>query len=258
MSVAPNKALYTILLLVFIAVPVANFLPFIGGGERGEARFDDDPEVYVAAADYAFSIWSVIFLGMLAFSWGIFSGKETAPTPALHRAIKALIVAGLASIAFVPISFTNNQTCGWLDILVHLIALIAAVKALRQHVAEQPTDSGWRWTYFAPSIYLGWISAAYVISTSLMVIELGADDIPERIQQTGAMFLVAVLFFIARWLISKADAFYGLTVIWALIAIGVKQPYPPGIRWIAWGAAATLGILILARILGKEKLFYAR
>ena len=258
MSVARNKTLYAILLLVFVAVPIANYIPFIGGGERAETRFDDDPEVYVAAADYAFSIWGVIFLGMLAFSWGIFRNKEVAPTKALHKAITYLIVAGLASIAFVPISFTNNQTWGWLDILVHLIALIAAVKALREHVEQQPQDGGWRWTYFAPSVYLGWISAAYVISTSLMVIELGASDIPERIQQTGAMFLLAVLLFIGRWLISKEDVFYGLTVIWALIAVGVKQPDPPGLRWITWGAAATLGILILARILGKQKLFYAR
>ena len=126
------------LLIVFICVVLANFVlsPILSDGNQ----FADDPETRVAAAGYAFAIWGIIFAGMLMFPLYLIIAKLK-ETPNLKRAIAGLIIAGLASIAFVPISIYSTFTVGWFDILAHLIPLIITWFSLRRFAAEVPATT---------------------------------------------------------------------------------------------------------------------
>ena len=241
------------MLFVFIAVPLANLIlsPFLGDGDQ----FADDAEVRVAAAGYAFSIWGVIFTGMLLFSASLVFGSEP-DSRDLRSAMIGLMVAGSASIAFVPISIYLSQTVGWIDIMAHLIPLIVAAIFLRKHVKQHPRSASSRWFFFGPSMYLGWISAATVISTALMANEWGIR-LPEA---TATMVATAVVVFLGLagvWMIFQSDPIYAGTVCWALIAVGVKQSAYPPIRYAAWGASAMLLILIIVRLAAGRQKFYA-
>ncbi len=241
-----------ILLATFILVPIANY---IAAYTSGSGRFDDDATTLVDAAGYAFSIWGVIFLGMLLFSW--FQFREDRPTQALKNAYRYLVLAGLASIAFVPISISNNQLLGTFDLLWHLAALIAANRALRAHVAEVGRPA-YGWTYFAPSMYLGWISAATVIATALGLDQLGVSfSRPTAIVIATGLYIVLTL--LGSFFATRRDPFYGLTVAWALVAVGVEQGASsvPALRRLGRGRRGTGGHrLVLVRPAEQRLLRY--
>lgn len=242
-----------VLLIVFISVPLANYIlpPMLADGNQ----FADDPQTRVAAAGYAFAIWGIIFAGMLMFSIYLIIAKVP-QTPDLNRAIMGLIVAGLASIAFVPISIYFSFTVGWFDILAHLFPLIVAWFSLRRFAANNQSTNKGNFTFFGPSMYLGWISAATVISTSLMANEQGivlAD-------QTATILSIAVLVFLSGVAIVvtlNRDVVIGSTIAWALVAVGVKQSAFPAIQMTAWVAAGVVVAVVCYQSFIKGQPFYA-
>ena len=244
------SALRWTLLLVFIAVPIINFLPI------GDDRFEDDVSTLVDPAGFAFSIWGLIFLGMLVFSWLLFSGKEL-DSQGLRQAATGLIVAGLASIHFVPISIAGNQVWVFVDVAAHLLALIYAYLGLRAHDRAFPHRSAsigiW---WFAPSMYMGWISAATVVAFTLALKQLGLEvSIPTGIWIAAALILVLIA--IGRYFLVMADAVYSLTVAWALVGIGFEQGAIPLLRYAAWAGAIVLSTSVLLRLSrGSKSLFY--
>jgi hypothetical protein len=252
-----NYTLRYALLAVFIGVPLANFglQPLLSDG----SQFTDDPETRVAAAGYAFAIWGVIFTGMIWFAGYIAFGNEP-ETPSLRKAIVCLMIAGLASIAFVPISIYCNFTIGWLDIMAHLIPLALAAVFLRSHVAtvaeNQQVSSLSRWSFFGPSMYFGWISAATVISTSLVASEWDIE-LGDSLATGLAITTIICLGGFAIWMTRKEDPIYGATVCWALIAVGVKQEPFPAIRYIAWGCAVIVGLTVFFQLLNRRKVYFA-
>lgn len=238
-----------ILILTFLAVVLVNYSPFIFS--EGQNRFDDDPGTLVDAAGYAFSIWGIIFLGMIGFC--LYQFKENNHTAALRQAYVFLFVAGLASIAFVPISYTNVQLLTTVNLLWHLVALIAANRALRAHRDQGAVRTGW--IYFAPSVYLGWVSGATVIAVALGLKEVGVS-FSEGTEAVVATGLLLILTGIGTWLTLKNDGVYGLTVAWALTAIGVEQAGYPMVQYTAWGGAILVALLALSRLVRSETVFF--
>ena len=241
----------TVLLIVFILVPVANYLPILL--DVSQDRFTNGTDTHVDAAGYAFSIWGLIFTGMLLFAALQFRVSEV--TPALLRAYRFLVLAGLASIAFVPISFGDNYLWGAFDLLWHLLALLGAYTALREHVREAGRPE-YAWAYVAPSVYLGWVSAATVISFALALQQLGVT-FTGGTEVLVATALVLVLTALGLYLCLRADAVYALTVAWALVAVAVEQQDARPIFWAASAGAGMLLITVLWRVLGAKPFFYA-
>ena len=236
----------------FILVPVANYLPILL--DVSQDRFTNDVETRVDAAGYGFSIWGVIFTGMLLFA--AFQLRNPEDTPALRRAYRFLILAGLASIAFVPISLGSNQLLGFVDLLWHLLALIGAYVALRAH-AREVGKPNYGWTYFAPTMYLGWISAATVISTALALDQLGVSFAPDTAIYI-ATGLVVVLTALGLYLGLRGDSIYALTVAWALVAVAVEQEDAALIFWGGVAGAGLLGASAVAALVGERRFFYAK
>ena len=238
-------------LAIFLAATLVNFLPL------GERRFEDDAQTLVTVAGYAFSIWGVIFLGLIGFSLLLARGREP-DTPSLRRATIGLVVAGIASIAFVPISIGGDQVLGFLDVLVHLLALVYAYTHLRRHVAATPgaRSRGEAFWFYGPSMYLAWISAATVIAASLALEQLGVE-VGVQASIALACALVIVLLAVARRFEAEADNVYGLTVAWALVGLGVEQSPLPVLRYLAWAAAAVLVVNATLRASRGHYGFYA-
>lgn len=241
-----------LLLIVFVLVPAVNYastmLP------RGDSQFDDYGKTRVDAATWAFAIWGVIFTGMILFSIAMLTRKSEDP-PSLKRAQTGLIVAGLASIAFVPISIYLSDTITWIDIMVHLGALMFAVWNLRAVAAAYPENSFSRWTWFGPSMYLGWISAASVIATALMLQDVGIS-VADHIATIVACATIVFVGGVAIWMAWKRDPIYAMTIVWALVAVGVRQADFLPVRYASWGMAAAV-IVVTVITLMKRRGFYA-
>jgi hypothetical protein len=249
-----GRTLPWILLFTFIVVTVVNFgarwLP--GGADQ----FRNMPDTRIDAAAYAFPvIWSLIFFGMIGFAIDLIRNPNES-TPSLRSAIKWLLVAGAASIAFVPISIYRSDTESWLDILVHLIALVAAQICLRRHIQSIASlHQRTRWWFVPPSLYLGWISAATAIGTALMLRENRILVQPE-VGEIVTLMVIACLTIVGALMIERKGCPFSLTLAWAFIAIGVEQAAHPMIRKTAWGAAAVL-IVMAATGFYLNRFFYA-
>lgn len=240
-----------LLLITFIIVPVANYLPIVIGVTQD--RFANDVTTRVDAADYAFSIWGVIFTGMLVFA--ILQLNNKSKSKDLKRAYIYLLLAGLASIAFVPISIGDNPLLVFVDLVAHLAVLIAAHLALRAHVDKGGKPSH-GWSYFAPSMYLGWISTATVISAALALDYLGLGFEPP-VAIVVAFVLQLVLIAIGVYLTLRKDVVFGLTVAWALVAVAIKQQDADLLFWGGVAGAIFLGTLAVVRVAGRKAYFYA-
>ena len=249
-----GRTLPWILLATFVIVTVINFgarwLP--GGADQ----FRDMRETRVDAAAYAFPvIWSLIFFGMIGFAIHLIRHRNEA-TRSLDSAIKWLLVAGAASIAFAPISLYASSTAVWLDIVVHLFSLIAAQVCLRRHIREIAAKHHRpHWWYVPPSLYLGWISAAMVISSALALRENRIMVQPE-VAEIVTLMVIGCLTILGALMVERQDCPFSLTLAWAFIAIGVKQSPFPLIQKTAWGAAAIM-IVMSATAWYLKRFFYA-
>ena len=224
---SPRRSLPWALLVMFVIVTVVNFGSrwFPGGAEQ----FRNMPDTRIDAAGYAFPIiWSLIFFGMIAFAIDLIRHPQES-TGSLKSAIKWLLVAGAASIAFVPISLYASDTASWLDILVHLIALILAQTCLRRHVGTIGIEHRRsRWLFLPPSLYLGWISAAMAISTALMLRE-NRILVQNEVGEIVTLMVIACLTIVGSLMIERKGGPFSLTLAWAFIAIGVEQSEHPRI-----------------------------
>ncbi len=239
---------------MFVVVTVVNFGSrwFPGGAEQ----FRNMPDTRIDAAGYAFPIiWSLIFFGMIGFAMDLIRHPHEW-TGSLRWATQWLLVAGAASIAFVPISLYASDTASWIDIAVHLLALIAAQICLRRHINTIGSDHrrprGW---YLPPSLYLGWISAAMAISTALALRENGIL-VQAEVAQIVTLMVIACLTIVGALMIERQGGPFSLTLAWAFIAIGVEQAAFPLIRKTAWAAAAVL-IVMAATAFYLNRFFYA-
>ena len=240
------------LLVVFVLVPVVNYLPIVL--DVSQDAFTQGSSTYIDPASYAFSIWGLIFLGMIVFA--VLQRRVADPSPQLVSAYRYLVLAGLASIAFVPISLGANYVWGALDLLWHLFALLGAYFALRRHVRRSAAAPAYDWSYFAPSAYLGWVSAATVLSLALALQQLGLQ-LSDGWQTLWALALVLTLTGIGLYLLSEGDAVYAATVAWALLAIGIEQREELFLFLAPSAGAALILIAIGATRLNRRPLFYA-
>ncbi len=244
------KKLLIFQLLTFILVPIVNFVPnlFL------ESPFGDDPKTLIQPAGYAFSIWGPIFLGMLIFS--VFQLKtERVDSPHLRTATIAAISAGWASIAFVPISYSDIQGLALVDILWHLASLIVLFIALRKQILLEKAPNT-KWFYLPTQMYLGWISAATAVSVALFLRQSFGVDLPYSKEVMVTFAVIAALTAVAIFINSINGSIVSLTIVWALVGIIVANQ-DSAISWAAGGAITLILLAVVVHLLQGKSLSYA-
>jgi len=218
-----------------------------------DSQFDDDPTVLIQPAGYAFSIWGPIFLGMIIYSW--FQMKEErVDSPHLKTATMAGIFAGLASIAFVPISFSDIQWLGFVNIIWHLVALVVVFIALRKQVQLEKNPNT-HWYYLPTQMYLGWICAATAVSTALALTEAGwIPEISNQVMITVG--IIGALVLIGLFMATQRGMVVPLVFIWALIGIIVESGRYEMIKYASIAGIVILGIFTIMQILKRKRLAF--
>jgi hypothetical protein len=169
----------------------------------------------VQPAGYAFSIWGVIFLWLLASAaYGLW---ERADHPAWRATRPAQIGAMVAGILWLFLASSNPLLA---TVVILAMAAFALTAFLRADVAVD------RWILSAPlAIFAGWVSAASLVSVGIMLGGYGLLPHP-----TAALVMVAVLIAAALFIQSRQPLMpvYGATVVWAIFAVAVvnRTEYP--------------------------------
>ncbi len=218
---------------------LANALP-LNGQLTGE--ISDRFRVFFVPAGYVFSIWGLIYVGLLAFA--IFQALPSQRQNAALRRIGYLpCLSGLANVAW--LFFWHYNLFGWT--LAAMLLLMASLLAIYLRLGVGRTSaasSGERWALRVPfSVYLGWITVATLANVT-DVLYLTAWNGWGIAPETWAVMLLVLAALVALLMaITRRDAAYILVLTWAFAGIGVKQAGVPLVASAGWVAAAATALL---------------
>lgn len=216
---------------------LATGLP-LNGQSTGEIS-DRFPSLFTPAG-YVFSIWGVIYLGLIAYM--VFQALPAQRTNPRLRSIGWLyVISGLANSVWIFLWHYNQFTLSLVVMLVLLVSLIVIYQRLNPWRAS--VSSVERWTTHIPfSIYLGWITVATVANAATVLLDIGWDGwfLPEM-GWALAMISIATLIGLYFAMI-KRDVAYVAVLVWAFIGIAVKQSATPPVLYAAASGAIVLAV----------------
>lgn len=220
---------------------LASALP-INGQTTGE--ISDSFPVFFVPAGYVFSIWGLIYLGLIAYA--VYQALPAQAHNADLRSIGALFVlSSLANIGWILLWHYEYFPLTVLVMLILLVSLIAIY--LRLDIGRKQVSNGMRWAVHLPfSIYLGWITVATIANVTALLAYWdwsGWGIGPEA--WTVIMLAIAT---VVGGLMSftRGDIAYALVLIWAFAGIAIKHEDTSIVATAAWVAVGVTAILMIA------------
>ncbi|MEM6836503.1 MAG: tryptophan-rich sensory protein [Cyanobacteria bacterium P01_C01_bin.120] len=224
---------------------LSNFYP-PGGKNVGEIANTTLAGVLITPANYAFAIWGLIYLGLIAY--GIYQlGANQRRDPIIRPVNRLLIIACVIQMGWIFLFTLQYFTGSTVAMLGILLSLMGAYGVLRM----DRIDRRRRWLAVYPiSIYLAWISVATIINVASALYDAGWRGGLTGVAWTVIMIWVSVA--IALFVIfTRQDIPFTLVYVWAYVAIAVRHADTPAILVTSIAASVLLvGMLALVR-LGK-------
>ena len=228
---------------------LANALPI---NNRSTGEISDNFPVRFTPAGYVFSIWSLIYLGLLLYA--IYQALPQQRTNPRQRAIGWLfILSSLANSSWIFAWHYRLYPLSLLIMLVILGSLIAIYARLYPSFTVASTAE--RWTTHIPfRIYLGWITVATIANATIVLYDLGWQGAPLGADDWAAFMIftgtLIGLFFALR----LRDLAYTLVLVWAFIGIYIKQADAPVTAYTAFTMAGVLAAATaLALLFGPRR-----
>jgi hypothetical protein len=218
---------------------LANALP-LNGQLTGE--ISDRFRVIFVPAGYVFSIWGLIYVGLLAFA--VFQALPSQRQNAGLRRIGYLpSLSGVANVAWLFLWHYN--LFGWT--LVVMLLLLAGLLAiyLRLGIGKTPAvGAGELCAVRVPfSIYLGWITVATLANVTDVLSLTAWDGFGIGPEAWAVILLVLATLLALAMAATRRDAAYILVLTWAFAGIGVSQAGLPLVSTAAWITAAVTALL---------------
>ena len=212
-------------ILVVIATFSVIYINYLAG--TGQINNTSPAEVsnkylnILTPAGYAFSIWGLIYLGLLGFS--IYQALPAQTLNARFKKIRPLYIASCAANIAWIFSWHYDQIL--ISIVLMVIILLTMLLINRVIYVEKSKGSTAEiiLTQIPFGIYFGWITAATILNATIATIYIGIK-FPDSISVITACVLIAVATFLALAVRRGFDnILYPLTIAWALVAIAIKQ-----------------------------------
>ncbi|WP_259918757.1 tryptophan-rich sensory protein [Jannaschia sp. M317] len=229
-----------LLLFAALAFAVSPFLtPGFGGYEPSQfpVPIEEPP---VQPAGYAFSIWGVIYLWLIAsVGYGVWKRAEDAAWDATRRPLLLSLVVGAFWLAVALASPIWATVLIWVMLGGALAALLAS-PAKDRFLLRGPIG-----------LYAGWLTAASSVSLGLLAPGWG---VPPFGPEGWAIVALTVGLVIALVMLTKVPSpAYGGAVVWALVGVVVQNG--TSLVGIFAGAAA---LLVAGYTLVRTRLSRAR
>ena len=212
-----DKIRQILVIVATIGMIVFNWLAatgILGGIDTGAVS--DKYTTHITPAGYAFAIWSLIYLGMVAFS--IYQALPS--NAAKFRGLRTIyIVSCVANCAWLYV-WSQESIVVCLGIIIILLVCVGAIS-----VKLRTTETlGEYWLAKVPfGIYFGWVTAATILNASIALVYLGVKLPDSTSNLIGAVLILiaAALGAFVRWKLK--NYFYPLAIAWALTAIAVEK-----------------------------------
>ena len=240
----------TVVLITLITIVInilANALP-INGLNTGQ--ISDTFKVYFVPAGYVFSIWGIIYIGLIAYAVYQALPAQRA-NPRLQATGWWVVLGGLANCAWIFL-WQYELFVGTVGAMLILLASLIMVY-LRLHIGQTKVSTGETWAVRIPfSIYLGWITVATVadISDVLWFVkwnQFGISAAAWMVVILGAVLIIAGLMNFLR-----RDVAYALVILWALAGIAARFPQAGIVTIATWVTFALVAASLVAAFLVKK------
>ena len=191
----------------------------------------------ITPAGYAFAIWSLIYLGMIAFS--IY--QMLASNLVRFHGIRSPYIMSCALNCAWIYFWHQEQVAICLAIILGLLAVLLLIN-VKIRTVDSIADSAIVKATFG--IYFGWVTAASLVNFAVLLayekVDLGSS--------ASTVGVALILFAAAMGVLVRiklTNYFYPLAIAWALTAIAVKQS---GQTWIVSAAAAGVVACLIASL----------
>ncbi len=238
------SVILTIIATITVNV-LANALPING---QNTGAISDRFQVYFVPAGYVFSIWGIIYIGLIAYA--IFQALPAQrENPRLRSTGWWVSLGGLANIIWIFLWHYEQFPLTLIAMLVLLATLI--ITYLRLGIGRSTVSKAETWAVRVPfSIYLGWITVATVANLTQVLYFLNWDAF--GISAVYWMWIILGAVFVIAGLMNftRRDIAYSAVILWALAGIAIKFAEVPLVAiptWITFGLVAMT--LVLAYIL---------
>lgn len=217
--------------LVFAASPLLN--PGFGGYEASQFPVPVE-EPPVLPAGYAFSLWGVIYLWLIAMAgFGLWKRAGDAGWDATRLPMLGSLAIGAI---WLPVAMASPV---WATVLIWAMLAFSLAALLR-------TPDRDPWLLRAPiGLYAGWLTAASCVSLGTLVTGYAVPPLgPEGWAVAVFCFALAIA---AAMLRARPSLMYGAAVVWALVAVFARN----GVGLVglfAIGAAVVVAALTLLRL----------
>jgi len=226
---------------------LANTLPFNG---QTTGDISDLFDVYFVPAAYVFSIWGLIYLGLIAFT--IYQALPAQrENPALQKLGYSYVLSCAANIVWLFLWHYNAFPLTLVVMLLILYALLTIY--LRLDIRRARVSAGMRWFVHVPfSIYLGWITVATIANATSLLDFVGWGGWGISAQAWAVIMLLAVVVVGTLMSFTRSDIAYIAVLVWALIGIAVKHWWTPAVGITAMLCAVAVTVTL---VLGKLRLW---
>lgn len=206
--------------------------------------------VLITPANYAFAIWGVIYIGLVSF--GIYQVLPAQRyNPRLLKLRAPIIWASVFQSVWVYLF--QLQQFWWsvvfmLGILLNLIAAYWWSRFPNNRISREE-----KWLAQIPiRIYLGWISVATIVNvaSALYASQWNGFGIAPSVW-TVLMILIAAAITCAIVIQYRDVAFTGV-IVWAFVAVGIRQAAQPAILITAIGSAIGLLVLLFLGVSNRQ------
>jgi hypothetical protein len=187
------------------------------------SEVSDSFKVFFVPANYVFSIWSVIYIGLISFAVYQFKLKEK-EYALVNNIFPWFIVASIANSAWL---FTWHFGVFYLGLVLMLILLgsllVIYMKLAKAKTKEAPKQLNYL-IKLPISIYLGWISVATIANVTdiLALMKWDGFGIPGATWSAFMILIAAILGILM--LVKNKDYAYLAVIVWATIGIAAKFP----------------------------------
>ena len=234
--------IFTILvtLLTITVNGLANALPLNG---QGTGEISDRFDIYFVPAGYVFSIWGLIYLGLIAFT--IYQALPAQKDNSLLKRIyPAYWIGSLANIVWLFLWHYNIFSLT----LVAMLTILTSLLYIYMQISKVGSnlDRNQKWFVRLPfSVYLGWISVATIANVTqvLFFFEWGGWGISAVVWAVIMLAVATVLGLLMQW--RENNMAYVLVLVWAFIGISNSQADTALVANTAWVTSALLVLAII-------------
>lgn len=248
------KKLYAVLnLLSSIGIIYWNYYTVVhgvNGNDVGEVS--DRYQNLFTPAGYAFSIWGIIFLGLLALSVfhirrAFFSNKES---KFIEQTGPWFFLANIFNGLWVWFWLTERTEITPLIMVGLLVCLVIIILRTNMERWDAPIEViAFQW--WPICLYAGWITVALIANTTAVLVKTGWSGGPLN-EATWAIIMIVVATLVNLLMIFRRNMReFAAVGMWALVAIAVKQwENEPSVAYTA--LICTVILVIAAAIHGYK------